>query len=133
MAALTSAWSSGDNGAEPDTQSRSRPSAPARPDAANRWYMVGTPKNSEARWSVGGVGHTTRVEAGEEHRRAPGQQGAVDAHAQAVGVEDGQAVDQPVVGTPPPGGGDRHGGGQQVPVAQHGALGRAGGAGRVSR
>ena len=90
--------------------------------------MVGTPKNSDARSASRRVGHRGRVEAGEQHGRGPGQQGAVDADAQPVGVEDGQAVDQPVVGRPPPGDPHRLGGGQQVPVAEHRALGCTGGA-----
>src|SRR5271165_4275663 len=37
--------------ADPLTQSRRRPSAETPAVPTNRWYMVGTPKNSDARWS----------------------------------------------------------------------------------
>ena len=38
--------SSAGSGADPETQRRSADSSAARPVAARRWYMVGTPKNS---------------------------------------------------------------------------------------
>ena len=131
-AALASACSSGDSGADPDTHRRRRRSSVPRPDATSRWYMVGTPKNMEARFGQGRIGHRRRVEAGQQHGRGPGQEGAVDADTQAVGVEDGQAVDQPVVRGPPPGDPHRLGGGQQVPVTEHRPLRGTGGARRVA-
>ncbi len=92
--------------------------------------MVGTPKNSEARCSA--ADSTTRggVERREEHRRRPGEKGAVDPDAKPVRVVDGKRVDQPVVGFPPPGDADRLDASPQVPLAQDRALRRAGGARR---
>ena len=127
LAAVTSPCSRRDRGAEPDTQSRRPPRRPTRSDPTNRWYMVGTPKKRVTAWSSRGPGHDGRIEAGQEDRRRPGQQGAVDADAQAVGVEDRQAVDQAVLGGPPPRRGHRLRGGQKVPVREHCTLGDAGG------
>ena len=78
------------------------------------------------------LGHGVRFEAGEQNGRGAGQQGAVDAHAQSVGMEHGQGMDQAVVGLPAPGHPHRLGGGQQVPVPQDGSLRCTGRARRVA-
>ena len=117
-----------ESGAEPDTQSRVRPQVrrpgPIGPAGGTWWARRRTARPC----SAGARRPPRRVEAGEQHGRRAGQQGAVDADAQSVGVEHGQAVDQPVVRAPSarPAVTDSAGG-QQVPVAEHGPLGCAGG------
>ena len=72
-----------------------------------------------------------RRSAGAAATDAPASSAAVEADAQTVHVEERQRQDEPVVGLPAPG--DRHGARarEQVAVAEHRALRRAGRARRV--
>ena len=88
---------------------------------------MGTPKNRVVAWSSAASAAAVRIEAGQEDGRSPGQQGAVDADGQAVGVEDREAVDQAVLSRPPPRQRHRLRGRQQVPVPEHRTLRDAGG------
>ena len=101
---------------------------PARPATRDQPVVHGGHAEEEGGPVVpGGVRHGTGIESGQQHRRPAGQQGAVGADGQAVGVEERQAVHEPVVGRPPPGHLQRLRGGQQVAVAEDRALGRPGG------
>ena len=68
------------------------------------------------------------VEAVEHDGRRAGGQGPEEAGAEPVDVEQRQAQDQPVRGSPPPGRVQRRDARQQRPVGVHGALGPPGGA-----
>ena len=71
------------------------------------------------------------VELGQPDHARAGQQRAMRGHEQAVHVEDGQHVQQHVVGAPAPVLVQHARVGREVAVRQHGALAAAGGAGRV--
>ena len=79
----------------------------------------------------GRVEHAVDGEARQQDGRRPRQQRPVEAIAEAVGVEEGESEDEPVVRGPTPGALQRLTVGQQVPVAQGGSLRGAGGPRRV--
>ena len=88
-------------------------------------------RHAEEHRGVGTSGeHPLRIEAALQQQRRPRQQAAVDADAQAVHVEEGEAEDQRVVRPPVPGSAHRLGTGQEVAVREEHTLGGARGAGR---
>ncbi len=116
----------------PTRRAAAGPSSAARDEAARRWYMVGTPKNSVASCSAAASSTPSTVEPREQDGRCAGQQRPVQAVAEAVGVEQREGEDEAVLGRPPPGPLQRLAVGQQVAVGQRGALGRPGRARRVA-
>ena len=75
--------------------------------------------------------HRVGIEAVLEDHRRPGQQRDVDGDEEAMGVEDGQRVNEPVGGRKPPAVDEGEGVRREVPVGQHRAFRAAGGAGGV--
>ena len=109
----------------PTRTGAARPSADARPDAARRWYMVGTPKNMVL---AGAAAQDRRlVEAVEHDGGGTRGQGAEQPGAQPVHVEERQAEDEAVLGRPVPGRQQRRDAGQEGGVRVHRPLGLAGG------
>ena len=72
-----------------------------------------------------------RVELRQEAHAGAGHQDHVAGHEQPMGMEDRQGMDQSVVLVEAPGLDQRLGVGAKIAMAQHGALGAAGGAGGV--
>ncbi len=70
-----------------------------------------------------GLEHRLGAEAPQKAHLRGFEHGAVQGHKQAVDVINGQAVDKYVIGLPTPKGSKGLGIGQQIAVAQHGALG----------
>ena len=67
--------------------------------------------------------HPGGVEAGQEQHGAAVEKHAIDGHEEAVGVKDGEGVQEHVAGLEAPRLVQRQRVGRQVAVAQHGALG----------
>ncbi len=118
----------GCQGAEPETHRRRAASTPARPVAASRWYIVGTPKNMVLR----GTASSDRVlvEAVEDTAERP-RSGCRTARHRGRGHGRAAGEDEAIVGGPPPCGQQRGDPGQQGAVRVHRPLGLAGGARRV--
>ena len=105
------------------------PSAAARPVAARRWYMVGTPKNmvlAEAARRTAVSSKRSNTDGGGARR-----EGAEQSGAEAMHMEERQAEHETVLGGPSPGRQQRRDPGQQGAVRVHRSLRLAGGPRRV--
>ena len=105
------------------------PSTAARPVAASRWYMVGTPKNmvlAEAACRTAFSSKRSNTDSGGAR-----SEGAEQSGTEAVDMEERQREDETIVGGPLPCGQQRGDPGQQRAVCVHRPLGLAGGPRRV--